>query len=209
MAYRLAIFDFDGTLADSYSWFAGQAPAMVEAFNLRAVSPEEIDALRGQHARVAMRRLGVRWWQGPAIATEMRRRMARSVDEIHLFPGVDAALATLAARGLKLAIVSSNAESTVRAVLGPRQHDIHAFACGVSLFGKAAPMRALIRRAKVAARETIAIGDELRDLDAARSVGAAFGAVAWGYTTPAAFTAADHLFEDASAWLPALAPTAA
>jgi phosphoglycolate phosphatase len=54
----------------------------------------------------------------------------------------------------------------------------------------------VIRRADVVPAEVIAIGDEVRDIEAARAVGIACGAVSWGYAAPAALRALapDHMF---------------
>jgi len=95
-------------------------------------------------------------------------------------------LAALRARGIALAVLSSNSADNVRAVLGSAADAISDYECGVALFGKRRRLRALLARSGVTAHEAIAIGDELRDLDAARACGVAFGAVAWGFTTRAA-----------------------
>ena len=52
------------------------------------------------------------------------------------------------------------------------------------------------RRAGVVPAEVISIGDEVRDIEAARAVGIACGAVSWGYAAPAALRALapDHMF---------------
>ena len=70
------------------------------------------------------------------------------------------------------------------------------YACGASLFGKARRLRALIRDAGVAPSETLYVGDEIRDHQAATEAGCAFGAVAWGYTRADALAARTpaHLF---------------
>ena len=77
-------------------------------------------------------------------------------------------------------------------------------ACAASLFGKPAKFRRVIRRAGVEPSQVIAIGDEARDIEAARAVGVACGAVCWGYAAPAALRALgpDHVFErmDEIAW---------
>jgi phosphoglycolate phosphatase len=64
-------------------------------------------------------------------------RQAGPGAQIALFPGVDAMLAQLAAAGIKLAVVSSNSEETVRHVLGPANsvritHDLAVVECGVT-----------------------------------------------------------------------------
>jgi phosphoglycolate phosphatase len=38
--YRLAIFDFDGTLADSLPWFRASFHDVIARFDLAPVSPE-------------------------------------------------------------------------------------------------------------------------------------------------------------------------
>lgn len=184
MPYDLVVFDFDGTLADSAGWMARVFNDVAERFGYRQVTRDELEMLRGRPNREIVRFLGVPGWKMPLVARHMRRLMARDVAEIRLFDGVDALLERLAARGVALAIVSSNAEDTIRGILGPENTaHIRFFACGASLFGKAAKFRRVLRQSGVAARRAIAIGDEVRDAEAAAETGLAFGAVTWGYAT--------------------------
>lgn len=137
-------------------------------------------------------------WKIPLIAFHVRRRMAGDIGRIGLFPGVDAMLRALAARGVAIAVVSSNSEANVRRVLGPELAGLVAhYGCGAGLWAKPAKFRRLLRTSRVPAAEALAVGDELRDLEAARQVGLAFGAATWGYTTAAALRAAgpDLAFE--------------
>ena len=45
MSYRLAIFDFDGTLADSLPWFQSIFADIAGEFGLRALDAEERERL--------------------------------------------------------------------------------------------------------------------------------------------------------------------
>jgi phosphoglycolate phosphatase len=183
--YRLAIFDFDGTLADSFGWFAGVFNDVADRYGFRRTEAHEVNDLRGRGAREVLARLGIPAWKLPLIARHIRLRMARDIDRIKPFPGTDAMLRGLAARGVRLAVVSSNSAANVRHVLGPDLAPlIHHYGCGASIFGKRPKLRAACRAAGVAPAETLCIGDELRDLWAARAEGIPFGAVSWGYTTP-------------------------
>lgn len=198
MSYRLAIFDFDGTLADSARWFVEAFNALAPRYGYRPVSEGEVEDLRGLSAREIMARLGVSAWKLPMIAASLRRRMAREAPSIRLFDDIEDVLHTLHRAGVACAVVSSNAEVNVRRTLGPEvARSISHFACGASLFGKARHFRKVMKRAGVHPAHTLCIGDEQRDIDAARQVGAHSGAVLWGYASPAALTqaGATHVFE--------------
>jgi phosphoglycolate phosphatase len=189
--YDLAIFDFDGTLADSADWFFAAYDAVAARFGLRRASRAELEGMRALGTREIMRSLDVPMWKVPLIARHMRRRMAGEIGGITLFPGIADALVALHGRGVGLAIVSSNAEGNVRAVLGEELAGRVAFwGCGTALFGKAKKLRQAMRACGAAPGRTIAIGDETRDVEAARAVGIASGAVLWGYAAPAALVAA-------------------
>lgn len=198
MKYRLVIFDIDGTLADSFPWFLRVLNGVADRFGFRRTAPDEVAAMRHAGAAEILERLAVPRWKLPLIVRHMRALKTRDLDEIPLFPGVDAVLAALFARGMVLAVVSSDSEDNVRRALGPANTTLVAhYACGASLFGKPRKFRAVLRRAGVAASEAIAIGDEVRDIEAARTVGLACGAVAWGYADVSALTAQqpDLVFE--------------
>jgi phosphoglycolate phosphatase len=190
MRYGLAIFDFDGTLADSFPWFVGAVDRLADRHGFRRLDPAEHDALRRLEAPQVMARLGVRPWRLPAIARDLRAAMAADVERIRLFDGIGDMLARADAAGVRLAIVSSNAEANVRRILGPTHAGrIAAFACGASLFGKGARLRRVVRALGVPPTRVLCVGDEPRDLRAARGEALACGGVAWGYTAPAALEA--------------------
>lgn len=185
MPTRLVIFDFDGTLADSLPWFRSVFNEVARRYGFRELEPAELEELRRLGNREILARIQVPRWKLPLIAAHMRRRMARDIGGIELFPGVPDLLRRLHGDGIGLAIVSSNTEPNVRAVLGP---DLAAlvrhYGCGTSLFGKAAQIRKTLARTGTATTEVLCIGDEVRDLDAARAAGVPCAAVAWGYADP-------------------------
>lgn len=198
-APRLAIFDFDGTLADSADWMVGALRRLALEFGFHAPSDAEIARLRRLPAREVLRALDVPVLRLPAIAARLRTLSREAAGQIALFPGVDGLLETLARQDVQVAVVSSNGEDTVRAVLGARRAAlVDHFACGASLLGKARRFRTVAERAGVPDWETLAIGDEIRDIDAARRAGLRTGAVTWGYATGDALerAGADYLFAD-------------
>jgi phosphoglycolate phosphatase len=186
MPYSLVIFDLDGTLADSFPWFRRNLNAVAKRYRFRAVAEEDVEMLRHASTREILDYLKVRRWMMPLIARHMRKLKTAHAASIPLFDGVGAMLDLLATNGVRLALVSSDTEDNARAKLGDLAALFSDFDCSASIFGKAQKFRRVIRRAGVDPREVIAIGDETRDIEAARLAGIACGAVTWGYAAPKA-----------------------
>jgi phosphoglycolate phosphatase len=181
LKYRLAIFDSDGTLADTLPWMRSIFNELAEEHGFRRVEPHEYEHFRDLPGRALLRELGLPLWKVPRVVVSLRRRMAEHTGEFSLFPGIGDALRRLATSGVQLAIVSSNSRENVERVLGAENSRLVAhFGCGVSMFGKAARLRQVLRRCSVRPSEAIYIGDEIRDAEAASSAGIAFGAATWG-----------------------------
>jgi phosphoglycolate phosphatase len=184
MSYRLALFDFDGTLADSQDWFLGIFDQVADRFGYRRLAPGDRERLRGLETKAILHDLGVPTWKLPMIAKHLRKLATRDIDQIRLFPGAAEMLVALKAEGVPAAVVSSNDERNVRRVLGPAAANVAHFACGASLFGKASKIRGVLKAMHADPRGAIFVGDEIRDAAAARDVGIDIGLVAWGYADP-------------------------
>ncbi len=187
----LVIFDFDGTLADSTAWAIRAVRPLAERFKFKAVDEDEIAMLRGRTSREVIDYLGLPLWKVPLVAAHGKKMMAAEAHAIPLFAGTSDLLRALSAAGLRLAIVSSNSETTIRSILGPDLAGlVDHYGCGAAIFGKAAKFKAVVKAARIAKDRVLCIGDETRDIEAAREAGLACGAVEWGYATRSAL--ADH-----------------
>ncbi|WP_256461299.1 HAD hydrolase-like protein [Tardiphaga sp. 37S4] len=65
MPYKLAIFDFDGTLSDSFSWFLSVINSVADKHKFQRVERDRIDELRSVGAGELIRLLGVAKWRDP------------------------------------------------------------------------------------------------------------------------------------------------
>jgi phosphoglycolate phosphatase len=180
--YRLLIFDFDGTLADSFPIFLENIGQVMARFGLPPIDERSLEELRGRGAKEIIAHIGLPGWKLPLLAREMRKLLAANAARTRLFPGVPEMLRELAEAGCTLAIVSSNSEANIRTILGAESQRISIYACGASLFGKASKFRRVLKKTGIPASQTLAIGDEIRDIEAANEVPIDFAAVSWGYT---------------------------
>jgi phosphoglycolate phosphatase len=183
---RLVIFDFDGTLADSWPLAADMLVAQASRFRYRQFTRDEIERLRALPTREVFRALEIAPWRLPGIIRAMRKDLERSHHAIPLFQGVSAMLHALKASGLQIGVVSSNSLATIIRTLGSEAMNCITFTeCGASLYGKAKRLRRMLRRAGVEETEAVAVGDDTRDLDAASKAGLPGLAVEWGYAEAA------------------------
>lgn len=188
-AYDLAIFDFDGTLADSFPFFLRLHNRLAQKHGFRKVAPEDVPALRAMSTRELMARSGLPAWRLPAVARDFTRHM-QETDEVVLFAGIPETLRALAAHRLRLALVTSNSRPNIERVLGPSLLALFGHVdCGASIFGKRSRLQRAARIAGVPPARSIYVGDATADAEAAHAAGMHFGAVDWGYTTPEALAA--------------------
>jgi phosphoglycolate phosphatase len=201
LKYQLIIFDFDGTLADTLPWLQSVINQVAAKYRFKPLDSKEFEELRSCDAGGILRHLGMSLWKAAIIGNHLRRLMAGDIKSIQAFEGTSQLLRDLVRRKVQLAIMTSNSCENVLRVLGPEDASlISSFECGVSIFGKQAKIRKILRKMKIPPSEILLIGDEIRDIDAARKAGIACGAVSWGYTKSEALAVhkPDYLFTTVS-----------
>lgn len=184
MAYQLAAFDFDGTLADSFHYFVSNVNSLARRHGFREMDPSRLNDYRGLEPRELMRTHGVPMWKLPLIAKDFMSLMSRDVSQVRPFAGIVDELQALSAKGVALAIVTSNSEENVRRLMGDElMRHVRHLECGASMFGKKRRLERVLRAAGADRGSSIYVGDQSNDGEAARDAGIAFGAVHWGYAS--------------------------
>lgn len=210
MAYKLLIFDFDGTLANSFPWVVAILDELAERFNAIPVDHSKLDELKNYGPRKIMKMHNVSLWKLPAILKFTRSRMKTNGESIQCFEGVADMLQRLKENDIRLALVTTNTCETVRKVLGEELYShFHLFEDKVSIFGKPAALRRIIRKSGLSRSEMLAIGDEIRDIEAAKKVNIPFGAVSWGFSNMEAMAShsPEHTFTEVSQIADLVAPS--
>lgn len=179
--FKLVVFDFDGTLADSLA-------STVETFNRLAgemgFAPlTDPAAARKISTRQFLKAHGISFWRLPRVVRRFRALAAEHASDLKLFAGIPDALAALGADGAKLGILSSNAEGTIRTTLRANAAEDHfEFVVGYPrLFGKGKALKRILRAEKLERSDVLYVGDEVRDIEAAQSAGVKCAAATWGF----------------------------
>jgi phosphoglycolate phosphatase len=82
MPFALAIFDLDGTLADSFPWFLRNVNDVADLFGFSRIGDEDIQSLRQAGSREILKALRVSLRKLPSIARHMRRLKAEHIEDI-------------------------------------------------------------------------------------------------------------------------------
>lgn len=184
-AKRAVIFDFDGTIADSFEYVL--AFLLAEAKNTTPFTPAQKKQLRKMSMGRLTLHLGIPFWRGPLVYFKGRRVMRAHMEQVQPFPGVVEAIRQLHADGWRLFIATSNSRHNVRQLL--RRYDIEqcftAVRGGAGVTGKAPMIRQLLMRYRLPRMSTWYVGDETGDVVAAARAGVRCLAVGWGFADPA------------------------
>ncbi|HEY2733507.1 MAG TPA: HAD-IA family hydrolase, partial [Polyangiales bacterium] len=195
-----AIFDFDGTVADTFDAVVQVLNELAVEFGYHSADAEEVQRLRGLPPLEVAQRLGVAWPKVPQIVSRVRKEMMRSMPRVHPCEGVPEALQILRERGLALGLLTSNSRENVDLFLEHNPIAFEFISTGSGLWSKHRRLASLLRRRKLLAAETAYIGDEVRDIEAGRKLGMRVVAVSWGYTAASLLAQhkPDHLLSNAT-----------
>lgn len=183
----LVLFDFDGTLADTFPAAVALLPRLARELRFRDPGPRGVEALRGLPTRRILSELGIPWWKVPLVVWRARALLRDGTGPVPLFPGVAGMLRDLDAAGLEWGIVTTNGLDTVREALrGGDASEPGWLEAGIGLFGKRRRLLRMVQARGLEPSRVLLVADETRDVEAARSAGVGFVGVAWGYATPEA-----------------------
>lgn len=181
MPYRLIVFDFDGTLADSLGPALAIFNRLAPSFGLSAIT--DLEAARATPTRQLLKQHGIRFWRLPKLIRAFQSAVAAEAHALKLHDGLSGVLKELADRGYRLGVLSSNREDNIRSCLRANGiEDRFAFVIGYpKLFGKAKALRRILKAERVPRADVLFVGDELRDVEAGRKAKVATAAVTWGF----------------------------
>ena len=186
MTVKALIFDFDGTIANSFEATIGIANALAPVFGYRPAKPEEIEQLRSWSYRRVATEFGVAWHKIPLIAARIRKELSKNISKVETFEGLPSVLGELRARGFALGILTSNSRANVDRFLDARDmsQQFDFVSTSSSVWGKQRRLKSLLRSQGLRATDVAYVGDEVRDIDASKPLGICAVAVGWGYSAP-------------------------
>ena len=195
---KIIIFDFDGTIADSFQVLLEIFNEMADLYHYEKVSQKDVPLFRNLSSRQVMQKFGVPKWKLFFIVRKGKRLFRAKLSRVSPVEGIEKTLAIMKDRNYALGILTSNAEKNIRDFLATHGMDVFDFVYSENnLLGKAGALRKIMRRHGFRPNEMAYVGDETRDVEAAKKSGVMSVAVSWGFNSKEALEkcAPDYLVE--------------
>jgi len=202
--FRLLVFDWDGTLADSTAIIAGALQQACRDLDLPAPDDTPARFVIGLGLTDALRHVAPTLPSAdhPRLSERYRQHYLARDPEIPLFGGARELLDELDERGFLLAIATGKTRVGLTRALAQHglAHRFVASRCADEGFPKPHPdmLLNLMDRCGVDPVQTLMIGDTTHDMELARNAGASALAVTYGAHTPAGLAGVSPLATVAS-----------
>ncbi len=187
---KVVLFDFDGTLADTFADGLEILNDLSKQFGFRRLEGDDIERARDMTTRQVMKFLDVPSRKLPTIAQHGVAKLKERMPHIRPFAGIPEMIQELTGLGIRIGIVTSNSEENVNLFLKKYQITGFEFVRSSSrLLGKARVIRKAMKEFSFRPEEAIFVGDETRDIEACRRADLRCIAVTWGYNSQLALKA--------------------
>lgn len=180
---KLVIFDFDGTIADSTLLIVGAYNTYAHAHGLKPIpdDPAEQEKLRDKGSRELLSELGIRWYQIPFVTHGVRALLREKRLSLAPCSNIVDVLRTLKEEGCSLALLSSSPSYAIDAFVQRYTPELFGeVLANVPLFKKRKALLRTVKKMGFSPSESVYVGDETRDMEAAKQAGLRAVGVTWG-----------------------------
>ena len=185
MTAKVVMFDFDGTIADTYNAIDNITNQLSSEFGYKALSQEELLLLKNLSSREVVKISEISIFKIPFLVRRVRTELSKEIADLSPIENIIPVLFELKNREYTLGIITSNARENVKIFLRKNQLDglfryIHS---STSIFGKHRVINQTIKNNRLKKDNVLYVGDETRDIRSARRSNIGVAAVSWGFNS--------------------------
>lgn len=184
MKKEYLIFDFDGTIVESFETILRILRSISKNFGIDKITDKDIKRFKEKGIRQSIKDSKISLIKIPVIAKKVKEKLNKDIINLNSFSGLKEVLLELKKRKYNLGILTSNSKDNVEKFLKRNDLDLFEFIYSdSSLFGKDKVLKNLLRKQNIKPSEVIYFGDEIRDIQAAIKLNVKIVAVSWGFNT--------------------------
>jgi len=175
------LFDFDGTLANTLEAAGKILNNLSSKYGYKRLTEEEMLLLKEHSMREMLREMQISLFKLPFTIKDVKEGLSQEMKAVEAFSVIPELLLALKKKDYSLGIVTSNSRKNVDIFL--KSNNITSFDFIISnagLFGKSLVLRKFLKQRHMPNEQVIYIGDEVRDIEAARKANIQVIAVSWG-----------------------------
>ena len=184
MKKRVLIFDFDGTIADTFHAIVKISNQLADEFQFKTMTSSEAEQMKNNTVKETIAKLNIPLLKIPIIIAKAKSELLKGISEIDPVVGLKETLLQLKKLGIQLGILTSNSAQNVDGFLKNHELQIFDFIKTTSkIWSKDHHLSKIIESYNLKATEVLYVGDEVRDILAAHRCGIKVAAVTWGYNS--------------------------
>lgn len=196
---KVIIFDFDGTIADTFDAVLRITNRIASELGHQPPTQADVVRLRNLDSRQIIKQSGIPLFRLPLLMKQLKTELGQEIQHLKPIAGMKEAIIELGRRGHALGIVTSNSQDNVSRFLvhNGLEHQFGFVYSGTTLFGKARVLNQILKQRQLKAQDVVYVGDETRDIEAAKRINIRVIAVSWGFNTAEALIKQqpDHLVQ--------------
>lgn len=185
MAGKVIIFDFDGTIADSHNTLVEITNRLSSEFGYKPIDPEKALQLKNLSSSDIVKQSEISLFKIPLLLRRVRVELGKEIQHLKPIAGIEKSLQELKKQGYQLGIITSNIEENVEFFLENNHlRELFDFvSASKTIFGKHRAINKFIAQNQLNKNKVIYVGDETRDIVAAKDSNIKVIAVGWGFNS--------------------------
>ncbi|MEC4895962.1 MAG: HAD-IA family hydrolase [Oscillatoria sp. PMC 1051.18] len=187
MTIKVIVFDFDGTIADTREAFVKILNNLSGEFGYQPVSEQEALELKNLSSREIIKQSQISVVKIPLILRRAKVELGKEITNLKPVEEMAKTVEEISQKGYQLGIITSNIKENVVTFLEKNnlKTAFNFIYSGTSFFGKDKVINKLFKEYQLGAENIVYVGDETRDIEAAKKSGVKVIAVSWGFNSEA------------------------
>ncbi len=184
MNIQAIIFDFDGTIANTLEAILKLFNEVAPKYDIPVIKNSDREKIRDFSIKELVNEYHISPWKLLQLTRYILPKLKNNLKDISAVEGIAEVLKDLEKQGVKIGVVTSNSKENVELFLANQNiSQIEFIHSEKNFFGKGKVLSHLIQKQKLDKQNVVYVGDEVRDIDAARAAGISVIAVTWGFNS--------------------------
>lgn len=185
MKTQTIIFDFDGTLANTFELAVNKIYTISQRFH-QDLKKEDIRKLIQEKPLIEiLKQFHINKFELFFIMIEIKREIKKIIHTAKPYPQIENTLKKLKKQNLQLGILSSNSKTNIHIFL--KKYNLETYFDFIetenSLFKKDKAISKTLKKYKLNKQSTIYVGDEIRDIQACKKINLNIISVSYGFNS--------------------------